>query len=62
MPVLLITFSPSLYESRGIGESSNIPVAGAIANCVFDAVGVRITDLPITADKVMAGLRAKEGN
>ena len=38
---------------------SNILVAGAIANAVFDAVGVRITDLPVTADKVLAGLRAK---
>ena len=44
-------------ESKGIGESSNIPVAGAIDNAVFDAVGVRITDLPVTADKVLAGLR-----
>ena len=49
---------PAPYESKGIGESSNIPVAGAIANAVFDAVGVRITDLPVTADKVLAGLRA----
>ena len=48
---------PAPYESKGIGESSNIPVAGAIANAVFDAVGVRITDLPVTADKVLAGLR-----
>jgi CO/xanthine dehydrogenase Mo-binding subunit len=53
---------PAPYESKGIGESSNIPVAGAIANAVFDAVGVRITDLPVTADKVLAGLRAKVGN
>ena len=51
---------PAPYESKGIGESSNIPIAGAIANAVFDAVGVRITDLPITADKVLAGLRALE--
>ncbi len=49
---------PAPYESKGIGESSNIPVAGAIANAVFDAVGVRITDLPVTADKVLAGLWA----
>ena len=48
---------PAPYESKGIGESSNIPVAGAIANAVFDAVGVRITDLPVTAEKVLAGLR-----
>jgi CO/xanthine dehydrogenase Mo-binding subunit len=48
---------PAPYESKGIGESSNIPVAGAIANAVFDAVGVRITDLPVTAEKVLAGLK-----
>ena len=54
---------PAPYESKGIGESSNIPVAGAIANAVFDAVGVRITDLPVTADKVLVGLRGnRAGN
>ena len=50
---------PAPYQGKGIGESSNIPVAGAIANAVFDAVGVRIMDLPITAEKVLAALRAK---
>ena len=44
---------------KGIGESSNIPVAAAIANAVVDAVGVRILDLPITAEKVFAALQAK---
>ena len=53
---------PAPYESKGIGESSNIPVAGAIANAVFDAVGVRITDLPVTSDKVLAALKAKREN
>ena len=48
---------PAPYESKGIGQSSNIPVAGAIANAVFDAVGVRITDLPVTADKVLSKLQ-----
>ena len=51
---------PAPYESKGIGESSNIPLAESIANAVFDAVGVRIADLPVTADKVLAGLRAKD--
>jgi CO/xanthine dehydrogenase Mo-binding subunit len=49
------------YQSKGIGESSNIPVAAAIANAVVDAVGVRITDLPITAEKVFAALHAQRG-
>ena len=50
---------PAPYNSKGIGESSNIPVAGAIANAVYDAVGVRITDLPITAEKVLSALAEK---
>lgn len=51
---------PAPYESKGIGESSNVPVAGAIANAVHDAIGVRITDLPITAEKVLNALKLKE--
>jgi CO/xanthine dehydrogenase Mo-binding subunit len=47
------------YQTKGIGENSNIPVAGAIANAVYDAVGVRILDLPITAEKVLKALKAQ---
>jgi CO/xanthine dehydrogenase Mo-binding subunit len=50
------------YQTKGIGENSNIPVAGAIANAVYDAVGVRITDLPITAEKVLTGLKSLQGS
>ena len=50
---------PAPFESKGIGESANIPTAGAIANAVHDAIGVPITDLPITAEKVLAALRGK---
>ncbi|MEK6602720.1 MAG: xanthine dehydrogenase family protein molybdopterin-binding subunit [Candidatus Binatota bacterium] len=45
------------YNSMAIGETSNIPVAAAIANAVEDAVGVRILELPITSEKVLAALR-----
>jgi CO/xanthine dehydrogenase Mo-binding subunit len=47
------------YHIKGIGESPLTPVAPAIANAVADAVGVRIRDLPITAEKVY---RALKGN
>lgn len=50
---------PAPYQGKGIGESSNTPVAAAIANAVFDAVGVRIMDLPLTAEKVFAALQAQ---
>jgi len=48
---------PGPYNSMAIGETSNIPVAAAIANAVEDAVGVRIKDLPITSEKVFELLR-----
>jgi CO/xanthine dehydrogenase Mo-binding subunit len=45
------------YQIKGIGESPLTPVAPAIANAVVDAVGVRIRDLPITAEKVYRALK-----
>ncbi len=47
------------YQIKGIGESPLTPVAPAIANAVGDAVGVRIRDLPITAEKVYRALQHK---
>jgi CO/xanthine dehydrogenase Mo-binding subunit len=44
------------FGAKGIGESALIPVAPAIANAIFDAVGVRIKDLPIKAEKIHLGL------
>ncbi len=52
------------YEARGpfgakeVGEGSLLPVLGAIANAVYDACGVRVTELPITPDKILNGLKA----
>ncbi|HSH40251.1 MAG TPA: molybdopterin cofactor-binding domain-containing protein, partial [Chthoniobacterales bacterium] len=40
----------------GVGEPCHIPTAAAIANAVANAIGVRITTLPITPDKVLAAL------
>ena len=40
----------------GLGEPPVIPTAGAIANAVANAIGVRIRELPITPDKVLAAL------
>jgi len=52
---------PAPYQGKAIGESGNVPTAAAIANAVYDAVGVRITDLPITAEKVLSALRERRG-
>jgi CO/xanthine dehydrogenase Mo-binding subunit len=48
------------YGVMGIGESSIGPVAAAIANAVYDAVGVRILELPVTAEKIYAALKARD--
>jgi CO/xanthine dehydrogenase Mo-binding subunit len=45
------------YNSLSIGEAANVSVAAAIANAVEDAVGVRIQELPITAEKIHAALK-----
>jgi len=49
------------YSIRAIGELGNLGVAPAIANAIDDAVGVRIFDLPITAEAVWRGMRANSG-
>ncbi len=40
----------------GAGESASVPSAAAIANAVFDATGVRFRELPLTPERVRAGL------
>jgi len=49
------------FGAKGLGESGTFGVSPAIANAIDDAVGVRITELPITAEAVLRALRAKQG-
>ncbi|MBI2303699.1 MAG: molybdopterin-dependent oxidoreductase [Chloroflexi bacterium] len=46
------------FGAKGLGEPVLAPTAAAIANAIFDAVGVRIKDLPISAEKVRRALKA----
>ncbi|HLN85605.1 MAG TPA: molybdopterin cofactor-binding domain-containing protein, partial [Candidatus Limnocylindrales bacterium] len=48
---------PGPFQAKQIGEHGAIPTAAAIANAVYDAIGVQISDLPITAEKVFAAMR-----
>jgi nicotinate dehydrogenase subunit B len=43
----------------GIGEPAVAPVLGAVANAIYDGVGIRLRDLPFTPDSVLAALKAK---
>jgi CO/xanthine dehydrogenase Mo-binding subunit len=51
---------PSAGEVHGIGETSVPPVMPAVANAVYNATGVRITELPLTPEKVLRALREQE--
>ena len=50
---------PVPFQGKSIGENSITPITAAIANALYDAVGVRISDLPITAEKVYGALQAQ---
>ena len=49
------------FGAKGVGESGTFGVSPAIANAIDDAVGVRLTSLPLTAEAVYRGLRANAG-
>ncbi len=48
---------PGPYNAKGIGEHANVSPPAAIANAVDDAVGVRLFDLPLTAEKIFNARR-----
>jgi CO/xanthine dehydrogenase Mo-binding subunit len=49
------------YGAKGVGEPALIPTAPAILGAIHDAVGVRITTLPATPDRVRAAIVASAG-
>jgi len=44
------------YGAKSIGESSKVPAVAAVANAIFNAIGRRMKDLPITRDKILGAL------
>jgi nicotinate dehydrogenase medium molybdopterin subunit len=50
------------FGAKGIGEPTIMAASPAIANAIYDAVGVRIFDLPITPDKILRALKEKGNN
>jgi CO/xanthine dehydrogenase Mo-binding subunit len=45
--------------AKGISEVATVPVTPAIINAIYNAVGVRITDLPATKERVLEALKRK---
>jgi len=48
------------FGAKGLAESALPGVPAAIASAVYDAVGVRVKDIPITPERVLAGIRERE--
>jgi xanthine dehydrogenase molybdenum-binding subunit len=47
------------FGAKGIGEAALNPTAAALANAVYDAIGIRFTEIPITPEKVLQVLKEK---
>jgi xanthine dehydrogenase molybdenum-binding subunit len=45
------------FGAKGVGESGNTNVASAIANAVYDAIGIRVDSLPMTPEKILDALK-----
>ncbi len=49
--------SSAPFGAKGIGEPVMIPVAPAILNAIYDAVGVRITEIPVTPERLLKAIK-----
>jgi CO/xanthine dehydrogenase Mo-binding subunit len=50
------------FGAKGVGESTTIAVSPAIGNAIADAVGVRLLEMPLTAESVFRAMQAAKGN
>jgi len=48
------------YGGKGVGETQVTPSPAVIANAIYNAVGIRVKDIPLTREKVFKALKAKE--
>jgi CO/xanthine dehydrogenase Mo-binding subunit len=50
----------NILGTKGLGEPPRVPISAAIANAVYNAIGVHIREIPMTPDKVLRALKEKE--
>ncbi len=62
IPIFVDQADPRINNlgNKGLGEPPRIPSSAAIANAVFNAIGVHIREIPMTPDRVFAALQSKE--
>ena len=59
VPPIDVELIDSGHHPSGVGEPGSTVVAPAVANAIYNAVGVRVRHMPITAEAVLAGLKKK---
>lgn len=58
--VIANTYEPAgPFGAKGLGEAAMNPAVGAILNAVYNAIGVRFYELPVTPDKIVSALRER---
>jgi xanthine dehydrogenase YagR molybdenum-binding subunit len=50
----------NILGTKGLGEPPRIPIAAALGNAVYNAIGVHVREIPMTPDKVLQALKRKE--
>jgi xanthine dehydrogenase molybdenum-binding subunit len=54
------TYEPSgPFGAKGIGEAATNPCAAAYANALYNALGIRFRELPVTPERILAALEAE---
>jgi CO/xanthine dehydrogenase Mo-binding subunit len=62
VPILLETPQPGgPYGARGVAEHPMISVPSAIGNALFDALGIEFTELPLSPERILEAIRARQG-
>ena len=49
------------FGAKALGEPPSVPVAAAVVNAIYDAIGIRLTEIPVTPDKVLTALKERAG-
>jgi xanthine dehydrogenase YagR molybdenum-binding subunit len=62
IPIFIDSVDPHMSNlgAKGLGEPPMVPIAAAIANAVYNAIGVHVKELPMTPDRILAALNGKE--
>jgi xanthine dehydrogenase molybdenum-binding subunit len=47
------------FGAKGVGEPGLVPTAPSIANAIFDAIGVRLKELPMTPEKILEAIKSQ---